>query len=145
MTMSSNTDLQKIRSQAAQAAATCSVAVGLGDASGFLRVASMIETYIREGEKAAQAVIDSWSAPQSGASPASAQSRAQELADEASVASSVRDVQDVQKKAESEGVSEDQVTVDGVTGSLTGYLEHLLESARPKSDATRRADLGLSV
>lgn len=148
---------QEIRAQAARAAATCAVAVGLGDPGGLLRVAGMLEVYINQGEEAAQKVIDSWSA--TGAVPdqtpvASPQEHAarsgsptdvcaQELADEAYLLTKAEEVQDVIRRAEDGKVAGDQVTVDGSSGSLLDYLEHLLLSMKPTSNTTVKADLGL--
>ena len=155
MTTHNEPYLRQIRAQAAQAAATCAVAVGLGDASGFLRVATMIENYILEGEGKAQAVIDSWAgapaadashrsgAVHGGDSPSDPRSRAQALAVEASSASTAREVQDILCKAEDERVAKWQVVMEGATGTLLDYLEHLLEAYAAQPRSSLRNDLGL--
>lgn len=146
-----------IRAQAARAAATCAVAVGLGDPSGLLRVAGMLEVYINQGEEAAQKVVDSWgilpgtpdetavASPQEHAARSGSPTDvcAQELANEAYLLTKAEDVQDVVRRAEDGKVAGDLVTVDGASGPLLDYLEHLLLSMKPPSNTTIKTDLGL--
>jgi hypothetical protein len=153
--MISEQEVRQVRAQAVQAAATCAVTVGMSDPSGVVRVAEMFETYIQQGPEAAQKLIASWGVPADpAASPQehAAQSDsptdvcAQELANEAYLVSSREDVQALIRQAEDGGVAGDNVTVDGNTGPLLGYLEHLLAAFPPKQVAGKvdlASDLGL--
>lgn len=127
---------QEIRAQAAQTAATVAATVGLGDATGFLKVASMIETYISTGAEAAQKIVDSWStsAPPTkeaspraphivapdGDSPRSVS--AQELADAAYRAENRGQLKEIIDMAKKEKVGGQKVTVEKVSGPLGDYL-----------------------